>query len=287
MLPSETVTQMLFILLLVVNSLCAEQRPSINAENATLVFSSQGTEEKYDEYIPRKFLRHGRSRRRQTRFFLDAGRLGSRPKISTQQKDKKRSNSFTKNNKDDGTVSKNIEKQKKDGKQSDPSIHQSHIDDKERVTVRLRPKNSTPQKQETHQSNSFSQKSIIEDKQDAAASKNIGRRKKNEKHSDPSMYQSHIHYEEIVTLSTENESTLRSNLSTSADCRDDSDGPFHCCVGLSGLDCINHIESIAKDLIGNCYILKPNEMTIMDWRLDRVWVRVNNSGVVENQPHRG
>mmetsp|Transcript_31666 Transcript_31666/g.38788 ORF Transcript_31666/g.38788 Transcript_31666/m.38788 type:complete len:119 (-) Transcript_31666:101-457(-) len=66
-----------------------------------------------------------------------------------------------------------------------------------------------------------------------------------------------------------------------------SEGPFPCCVGLAGEACISHIESVAPDLVEHCFIIKPGVMHIMDYDTGRVWVYVNENGIVENSPSRG
>lgn len=47
------------------------------------------------------------------------------------------------------------------------------------------------------------------------------------------------------------------------------------------------IELSAPDLNGNVYIVPPGAFVIMDYDLERVWVYVNESGVVDQVPARG
>ena len=66
-----------------------------------------------------------------------------------------------------------------------------------------------------------------------------------------------------------------------------SDGPFWCCIGLSGKDCISHIECVAPDLVNHCFIVEPGISVMGNFDTGRVWVNVNEDGIVEEAPQRG
>ena len=64
-------------------------------------------------------------------------------------------------------------------------------------------------------------------------------------------------------------------------------GPWPECLGRTGNECKNIIESMAPDVKGRIFIMPPNSMMTMDYRTDRVRVFVNEAGVVEKVPQRG
>lgn len=63
------------------------------------------------------------------------------------------------------------------------------------------------------------------------------------------------------------------------------EGPWPDCLGMDGQDCIQFIQIYAKDV--ECYILDPDMMVTMDFRTNRVWIRVDEEGIVNQIPKRG
>jgi len=56
---------------------------------------------------------------------------------------------------------------------------------------------------------------------------------------------------------------------------------------MTGDECVRYIETYADDVRGNVHIVEPDMMVTMDFRTDRVWVRVDQDGVVSEVPSRG
>jgi hypothetical protein len=67
----------------------------------------------------------------------------------------------------------------------------------------------------------------------------------------------------------------------------DLSGPWPNCVGMTGEECKAFIEADSPDLKGRVYIIGPDMMVTMDYRLDRVRISVNETGIVESAPGRG
>lgn len=65
------------------------------------------------------------------------------------------------------------------------------------------------------------------------------------------------------------------------------EGPWPDCLGIEGEKCVNLIEAFAKDVRGNVHVVKPGENVIDDFRTDRVWVFVDDKGIVIETPDRG
>lgn len=63
-------------------------------------------------------------------------------------------------------------------------------------------------------------------------------------------------------------------------------GPWAECIGMKGEDCVDYIKQQAPDL-ALVKVLPPDSMVTMDYRTDRVWVWVNEQGIVEQAPSRG
>jgi len=94
-------------------------------------------------------------------------------------------------------------------------------------------------------------------------------------------------FEEAVSVMMEKLSEKRMT-AKSEHCETESEnGSFPCCVGLSGDLCVAYIVKIVPTLEGKCYVLKPGMFTIQNVDYDRVWVRVNDAGIVEEAPMRG
>ena len=56
---------------------------------------------------------------------------------------------------------------------------------------------------------------------------------------------------------------------------------------MTGAECVRYIETYADDVRGNVHVLAPDAMVTMDFRTDRVWVRVDDQGLVNAVPRRG
>ena len=65
-----------------------------------------------------------------------------------------------------------------------------------------------------------------------------------------------------------------------------AEGPWPCCVGMSGTDCKVYIENKAPDL-EVVEIIGENEAVTKDYRTDRVRIFVNKSGTCVVVPRRG
>jgi hypothetical protein len=64
-------------------------------------------------------------------------------------------------------------------------------------------------------------------------------------------------------------------------------GPWPECLGKSGQDCLNLIETFAEDLKGHIQIIPYDSMVTMGFNPDRVRVFVDEDGVVQTTPSRG
>jgi hypothetical protein len=65
------------------------------------------------------------------------------------------------------------------------------------------------------------------------------------------------------------------------------EGPWPECVGMIGRACVQKIQSLAPDVRGNVFIVEPGSILNMDFRTNRVWVHVDENGIVTSPPGRG
>ena len=67
------------------------------------------------------------------------------------------------------------------------------------------------------------------------------------------------------------------------------EGPWPACVTdhMTGADCVRYIETYADDVRGHVQVVEPGMMVTMDFRTDRVWVWVDEEGLVQAVPKRG
>jgi hypothetical protein len=64
-------------------------------------------------------------------------------------------------------------------------------------------------------------------------------------------------------------------------------GPWPKCLGMTGQDCVNYIDSYAQDLEGRIYIISPGTAVTEDFQTDRVRIYVDEDGIVTAIPDRG
>jgi len=94
-----------------------------------------------------------------------------------------------------------------------------------------------------------------------------------------------VKFEEAVSIMMAKPSVKRMTDKWSH-CETESDS-FPCCVGFSGDVCVWTIVWFVPTLEGKCYVLKPGMVSTKDFDYDRVWVKVNAAGIVEEAPKRG